>query len=419
MLYLERMDMKARNQYLQVLRQQYLKASKKERSQLLDEAQLRTSLNRKYLVGKLALTTKLEPRQRKPKRRVYGPETRAPLVLLWDIFDQPCGQRLAPLLPEQVPKLRALGELVVTDETARLLTQVKPATIDRLLKREKAVRLLDRKTQVKKHPLLYQQIPTKMSSEWDRDKLGQIQIDGVEHCGQTAAGEFLSTVSHTDIATGWWEGETTMGMGQSRTLEAIKTARERFPMAWVEVHPDNGTPFINNHVHVYIKSEQIKFSRSRPYKKNDNCWAEQKNSTHVRQVVGHLRFDTSEEQAILTSLYREELHFYKNYCQPVMKLESKERDKGHIRRKYDKPQTPYQRVLASDQVSDEVKRQLTVVYEQLNPAELKRRIDAKLKLLHKAYESKQQRPAAPATTKKLTPRLGQKIYDSTQSVSVR
>jgi hypothetical protein len=414
------MDMKARNQYLQVLRQQYLKASKKERSRLLDEAQLRTKLNRKYLVGKLARSTTLEPRQRQPKRRTYGLEIRAPLVQLWDIFDQPCGGRLAPLLPEQVPRLRVLGELAVTDETARLLSQIKPATIDRLLKHEKAARLLNRKTQARKHPLLYQQIPTKTSSEWDREKLGQIQIDGVEHCGQSAAGQFLSTVSHTDIATGWWEGEVAMGMGQSRTLEAIKAARGRFPMVWIEIHPDNGSPFINNHVYAYMRLEQqLEFSRSRPYKKNDNCWVEQKNSTHVRQVVGHLRFDTPEEQAILTSLYREELHLYKNFCQPVMKLLSKERDKGHIRRKYDTPQTPYQRVLASDQVTDEVKQQLTVVYEQLNPAELKRRVDAKLKLLHKTYESKQQRPATPATDKKLTPRLGQEIYDSTKGISVR
>ena len=410
--------MKARNQYLQVLQQQYLGASRGLKKQLLDEAQARTNLARKSLVRKLSARTSWQPKPRKARVPTYDGRVRAALALLWDIFDQPCGQRLAPLLAEQVPRLRALGELVLDDQTARLLQIVKPATIDRLLKHEKQTRVLDRRTQAEQHPLLYQQIPTKMSGEWDRDKPGQIQVDGVEHCGQSAAGEFLSTISHTDIATGWWEGEAVMGLGQRRTLDGIKAARSRFPMAWAEIHPDNGTPFINYHVYAYAEAQKLAFTRSRPYKKNDNCWVEQKNSTHVRQVVGHLRFDTPTEQAILTDLYRGELRLYKNFFQPVMKLESKERDKGHIRRKYDRAQTPYQRTLASNQVPDTVKQQLTVMYEGLNPAELKRRIDAKLKLLHQTYESKQHRPATPALGKKLIPHLGNKINDSITPVTV-
>jgi hypothetical protein len=299
---------------------------------------------------------------------------------------------------------------VVDNQTARLLTEIGPATIDRMLGHEKQARMLNRRSQAKKHPLLYQKIPTKMSSEWDREKPGQIQIDGVEHCGQSAVGEFLSTISHTDIAFGWWEGEAVMGLGQYRTLTGIKTAQARFPVAWVEIHPDNGTSFINHHLDAYAEAENLEFSRSRPYKKNDNCWVEQKNSTHVRQVVGYLRFDTPTEQAILNDLYRNELHLYKNFFQPVMKLLVKEREKGHIRRKYDKPQTPYQRILASGQVPDEAKKALTKTYNQLNPAELKRRIDAKLKLLHKTYEAKQN-SLNTATTKKLTPRLGDKLND--------
>lgn len=409
--------MKARNQYLQQVRKDYLKATKKQKQALLNEAEARTGLERKYLTHKLAVANSLTPKTRKARVPTYNGQVTAALARIWDIFDQPCGQRLAPLLLEQVPRLREFGELVVDDVTAELLQRVAPATIDRLLTREKEALLVHRRTRAKKHPLLYQQIPTKMSWEWDRDKPGQIQIDGVEHCGQSAAGEFLSTISHTDIAFGWWEGEAVMGLGQRRTLAGIQAARSRFPVEWVEMHPDNGSPFINFHVNAYAEAEKIAFSRSRPYKKNDNCWVEQKNSTHVRQVVGYLRFDTTTEQTIINSLYREELRLYKNFFQPVMKLMSKEREKGHVRRKYDQPQTPYQRVLASDQVPDEAKQALTETYEQLNPAELKRRIDAKLKLLHQAYQAKHQ-AQSPATNKKLKPHLGAILNDSTTPVSV-
>ena len=409
--------MKARNQYLNKLREEYLGASKKRKSALLDEAEQRTGLERKHLTHKLAPASQLTPKTRKTRAPAYDGRVTAALAQLWNIFDQPCGQRLAPMLPEQVPRLRAFGELVIDDDTASLVQRVAPATIDRLLAREKEALLVNRKAQAKKHPLLYQQIPTKMSWEWDRDKPGQIQIDGVEHCGQSAAGEFLSTISHTDIAFGWWEGEAVMGLGQRRTLAGIQAARSRFPVEWVEMHPDNGSPFINYHVNAYAKAEKIAFSRSRPYKKNDNCWVEQKNSTHVRQVVGYLRFDTVTEQTVINSLYREELRLYKNFFQPGMKLESKERDKGHVRRRYDQPQTPYQRILASDRVPDAVKQSLAETYEQLNPAELKRRIDAKLKLLHQAYEAKH-KGQTPAVNKKLTPRLGAILNDSTRPVSV-
>ena len=410
--------MKARKQYLQQVQKQYLGATKKRKQQLLDEAVQRTELDRKYLIRRLSAKTSWQPKQREPRAPTYDGQVKAALVEVWDIFDQPCGARLAPILPELVPKLRRLGELVVDDETARLLSGIAPATIDRLLKHEKEVRLLDRRTQARKHPLLYHQIPTKMSGEWDRDKPGQVQIDGVEHCGQSAKGEFVSTISHTDIASGWWEGEAVMGLGQRHTLVGIAAARNRFPVGWVEIHPDNGAPFINDHLYRYAQAEKLAFSRSRPYRKNDNCWVEQKNSTHVRQVVGYLRFDTPTEQAILNSLYREDLRLYKNFFQPVMKLKSKERDKGHVRRKYDQPQTPYRRVLASDQVAEEAKQQLAAIYQNLNPAELKRRIDAKLKLLHQAYEAKQKQPASSAVAKKLVPRLSDKLNDSTTPVSV-
>ncbi|GAF79123.1 unnamed protein product, partial [marine sediment metagenome] len=153
----------------------------------------------------------------------------------------------------------------------------------------------------------------------------------------------------------------------------------------------------------YCKTERIEFSRSRPYKKNDNSFVEQKNSTHVRSVIGHLRYDTEKERAIINSLYRNELRLYKNFFQPVMKLKEKIRDKGKVHRKYDTPLTPYQRIMDSEQIAQKTKEKLTQLYRTLNPAELKRGIDKKIHLLFKVYEEKNRETQA-SPSKKQTPR---------------
>ena len=173
-----------------------------------------------------------------------------------------------------------------------------------------------------------------------------------------------------------------MGRGQARTLSAIKSIRARFPFPWVEVHPDNGSEFLNWHLWEYTQEENIIFSRSRPNKKNDNCFIEQKNRTHVREIVGHLRYDTIKEQEIIDDLYQNELRLYKNFFQPIIKLISKERISGHIKRKYDTAKTPYHRALESKDIPENVKDELRKIYESLNPAELKRSIDKKLKNLY-------------------------------------
>ena len=163
------------------------------------------------------------------------------------MFDHPCGQRLEPLLKVEVQRLRKLGELNCSDEVAEKLLIISPRTIDEKLKDHKERQLLKRKYHRKKHPLLYQKIPVKLSDEWNRDELGNIQIDLVEHCGQSTRGEYICTLSCTDIAIGWWEGEAIMGRGQHATFEALKRVRQRFPFLWKEIHCDNGGEFINWH----------------------------------------------------------------------------------------------------------------------------------------------------------------------------
>jgi len=195
-----------------------------------------------------------------------------------------------------------------------------------------------------------------------------------------------------------------MGKGQAGALSGLDDCRKRMPFAWKEFHPDNGTNLLNFAVYAYAEKEGLKYSRSRPYHKNDNCFIEQKNSTHIRQVIGYLRYDTEEEKDCLNNLYQNELRLYKNFFQPVIKLESKERIGGKIKRKYSQAKTPYHRLIESDQISQKEKEELTAIYQSLNPAQLKRSIDKKLDNLYRIYQKKQGRENV-SLTKKLKPSL--------------
>ena len=413
--------MYSRNQYLQQLRSEYLKTkSKKKKSQLLDEAEKRAGLNRKYLIEKLKPKSNLDKdkSQRKRRKEYYDGYVREALVQTWRIFDYPCGQRLEPLLKTETDRLRGLGELKCSDITAVKLKEISFRTIDEKLKHQKEIERIRKKYQKRVRPLLYQKIPVKLSDEWDRSQLGNIQTDLIEHCGQSARGEYINTISITDIATGWWEGEAIMGRGQIPTQEGLAEARKRFPFEWKEIHSDNGTEYINAHLFRYTQKEGLGFSRSRPNKKNDNCFVEQKNWTHVKKYVGYLRYDTLEEQAILNDLYSNELRLYKNFFQPVIKLISKERIGGKIHRKYDRPRTPYQRVIESKEVSENKKQALKEIYLSLNPAQLKRNIDKKLDLLYQVYQRKKKSQKI-KPLKKLTPFSVRKYIAQPEPISVR
>lgn len=385
------MNMQSRNQYLLEVRTEYLKTkSKKGLGKLLDEAVKRTKLNRKYLMEKMRPKSNLDKDGscRKKRKQFYDNSIKPALVRMWKIFDCPCGQRLETLLKSEIDKLRLLGEVDCSDNTAAKLKTMGSATIDRKLRHQKEVEHQKKKYGRKIHPLLYQKIPIKVFDEQDRTKSGNIQLDLVEHCGASAAGEYINTLSNTDIAHGWWEGEAVMGRGQERTLEAVSQVRSRYPFLWQGIHSDNGSEFINAHLFRYIEKEGLGFSRSRPYKKNDNCLVEQKNWTHVKKFVGYLRYDTEAELNILNDLYRNELRLYKNFFQPVIKLISKERVGGKIHRKYDTAKTPCQRIMESEEIPENKKQELEKAYLSLNPAQLKRDIDRKLDMLYRAYQDK-------------------------------
>ena len=396
--------MHSRNEYLKVIKESYFKAgSRGEKTQLLDEYCRNTGQSRKYVIWKIHRAV-LKPKQRKKRKEIYDGQVKAALAKIWKIFDYPCGQRLKPLLETEVERLRKIAEIGISDEVAWKLRTMSPATIDRKLKHEREfLHLLRAKGGPKPGYLLKQKIPIRLT-EWDTSQVGYVEADLVVHCGSSTLGEYINTVSSTDVSSGWWEGEAIMGKSQEHSFWALKEIRKRTPFEWKGLDSDNGSEFINEILYKYCQREGLEFTRSRANRKNDNAYIEEKNWTHVRKVFGYLRYDSYEELAIMNGLYCNELRLYKNFFQPVMKLQSKERIGGKVKRRYEVAKTPYQRLIDSNEIPKELKDELKGIYLSLNPAELKRNIDAKLAELYQAYEEKRSTQNV-GRYKKLVPRM--------------
>ena len=365
--------MNARKQYLEELGKEYRRAAEKQRGRLLDEAEKRTGLNRKYLIRVLNHPAEARPQKRRKRRAKYGAAVVTALIEIWDIFEQPCGQRMVPVLRSELDRLRRLGEVRCSDAVAGQLKEISARTIDRVLGREKRVRDLRRNRNPNVQRLIYQKVPVKVAAEWDTREIGNVQVDFVAHCGRSTGGDYIHTISTVDIASNWWEGQAIAVRSQQASKEGLRQIRDRVPFQILELHPDNDSALVNDLLWDWTQEERIRLSRSRPYKKNDNAWVEQKNWTHVRKVVGYRRYDTTRELRLLNELYGV-LRLYKNFCLPTIRLKSKERVKGRIKRKYEEARTPYQRMMESDQIPEAKKQELRMLYEGLNPAALYRRI---------------------------------------------
>jgi hypothetical protein len=387
--------MNARKQYLAEVGKEYCRADEKGRGRLLDEAEKRTGLNRKYLIR--ILNQPQEPRRRKRRKRraEYGAAVVTALVEVWDIFEQPCGQRLVAVLSRELDRLRKLGELHFSEAVAGQLKQISASTIDRLLAREKRIRHLRRNRNPNVQRLIYQKVPVKVAADWDTNEIGNVQVDFVAHCGRSTGGDYIHTISAVDIATNWWEGQAIAVRSQRAAKEGLSQMQPRFPFRVRELHPDNDSALVNDLLWDWTQQEKIRLSRSRPYKKNDNAWVEQKNWTHVRKVVGYRRFDTTSELRLLNEIYAV-LRLYKNFCLPSIRLKSKARVEGRIKRVYDKPCTPYQRILASKQIDRKTKQELRSVYDSLNPAELSRRLNELRERLEEVSAGKSEGYGKPA-----------------------
>lgn len=390
--------MHSREQYLEEVRKEYVRANKQGRSKLLNEARRRTRLNRKYLIRILngGKTAAAKQPARRTRSRSYGVAVLSSLVEVWEIFDYPCGQRLEPALKQEVKRLREFGELRCSDTVAEQLQRISAKTIDRLLAREKQVRGLRRNRNPGVQRLNWERVPVKVAAEWDTQEVGNLQVDFVAHCGRSTGGDYIHTLSAVDIASGWWEGQAIAVRSQQETKLGLEQMRPRFPFALKEIHSDNDSAMINDLLWDWCRAARIRMSRSRPYKKNDNAWVEQKNWTHVRKVVGYRRYDTTTELKLLNEIYAL-ARLYRNFFQPAIKLRDKTRIDGRIKRVYEKARTPYERLLTSGQIPKQAQQRLRTQYQQLNPAELRRQIETLQQQLEQISHAKGDvvhRPAA-------------------------
>jgi hypothetical protein len=364
----------------------YQKAGKKEKGVILNEFTKLTGYGRRYASyvlrshGKKVRINKnfviqgdIRKKTRRRKPKVYDSAVEGALKKIWHIMDCICGKRLAPILKEVVRRLERFREIRLSDEVRQKLFRISPASIDRLLAKERRRYQIKGRSNTKPGTLLKHQIPIRTFSDWDEQKPGFVEIDLVGHDGGDNHGEFAQTLDVTDICTTWTETEAVRNKAQKWVFDALKDIRQRMPFPLLGIDSDSGGEFINDQLFRYCQEKKITFTRSRPYRKNDSCFVEQKNYSIVRRAVGYLRYDTEEELLTLKELYRH-LRLYTNFFQPTMKLIEKTRIGSKVIKKYDKPLTPYRRVLACPDVSAEDKQALKKLYQKLNPAQLKRQI---------------------------------------------
>jgi hypothetical protein len=357
----------------------YRKGSKAEKGRVLDELCALTGWTRRHARRALARAVAQKGRPpdppRTPRPRIYGPEILEPLKLVWATLNGPAGKRLAPFMGEIVQALERSGELEVAPEVRAKLVSVSAATIDRMLEPERRRLKVKGRSGTKPGSILKRQIPIRTFAEWDERIPGFCEADLVAHDGGSPWGEFCQTLDLTCVNTGWTEMRALRNKAQRWCFEALQDIEASLPFPLRGLDSDNGSEFINVQLFRYCASQGITFTRSRPYRKNDNCFVEQKNWPVVRQQVGYGRYDTPEELEVLRELYRH-LRLYVNFFQPQMKLVSKTRHGAKVAKHYDSARTPCQRVIASASVPQEVKDELTRTYLDLNPAEIKRAITA-------------------------------------------
>lgn len=331
-------------------------------------------------------------KQRQQRPRKYDDAVCDYLLIFWEVLDYPCGKRLKRCLEPMVAKARQFKEMAVPRKEEAKLQQISPATIDRMLKSERKKYELKCRSKTKPGTLLKKQIAIRSGVEWDEDAVGYVELDLVGHDGGNTGGDYCFTLNVTDIKSGWTEMQAVRNKAQCWVFDALQDIRTRLPFDLKGIDSDNGSEFINAHLLSYCQEEALVFTRSRSYQKNDNCHVEQKNFTAVRNFVGYNRYDREEELALLNELYVH-LRLYLNFFHPQMKLVSKERLGSKVKKQYDMPQTPYQRLLTLEEISAERKTRLQVNYDQLNPFALKRTINKLQERLHKMiYEKYKGRP---------------------------
>lgn len=372
------MEHKAFKEYVKAIQKRYLRANKKQKSVILDELCANTGVNRNY--GTRLLKNGHKENRSKPGResKYAEPGFRIVLSKFWSGTEYLCGKLLKPAIPKYLPYYSTVyGELL--PEHKEKLLSISPATIDRVLRPNKAKRGF---SLTRRGNILREEISIR-SDYWSEVTPGFMEGDSVAHCGGSMRGPFIWTFTFVDIATTWVETRAVWTLNGDNTVAALRNIIAELPFQIVALDFDNGAEFINNVVIRFCGSQGIALTRSRPYRKNDNAHVEQKNNSVVRQLLGYGRFENPDVVSVLNDLYRNEWRWYNNFFRPSFKLKEKTRIGSKYRRQYDSPMTPLDRLLDSSAVTEEKKIELRNLYSSLNPFLLRTAMHKKMKTIQK------------------------------------
>lgn len=373
------MSQELRKEWLPKLQARYLRRSREGKSRMLDELCEDYEYERKYAIkllsGRLPVAR---------GRAHLGPERRYDVIepvarKMWLTAEQPCGKRLVPILRQWLPYYeQRYGQL--SSRQRKLIGQISAATLDRLLAPARAEHQGRGRGGTKPGSLLRSEIPLRTGT-WDLSRPGYLEADSVAHCGGSMAGDFVWSLTYTDILSGWTEGGAVWNKGAAGVLAATREMEARLPFALLGFDSDNGGEFLNHHLWAYMRERKVAvdFTRSRPYHSDDNAHVEQKNWTWARQLLGYGRLEDPALVEPISALYREVWAPWQNFFLPCLKLEQKWREGSHWRKRYERPRTAYDRLCAPGLLGLKERRQLRDRYESLDPFELKDELETKLK----------------------------------------
>jgi hypothetical protein len=353
----------------------YVAADRRQKGHLLDEFVAATGYTRKRAI-RLLRHGPPPPRAGHGGRPQRYPATLiGTLRVAWEASGGLCGKRLAPFLGELLPALAAEGAIHLTATDQERLAQISAATIDRRLRPFRAQLRPHGFGTTKPGTLLKRQVPVHTFTSWDEQRLGFVEIDLVAHCGTSTAGHYLTTLTVTDVATGWTECQGVWGKGQQAVFGALTALRDRLPFPLLGIDSDNGSEFINAHLVRYCEQEQLTFTRSRPYWKNDQAHVEQKNWSVVRALLGYDRYESEMALEQLNRVYGL-LRIWTNHWQPSLKLIGKTRDGAKVTKRYAPAATPYRRIHGTDGLAAAARAQLDNEHAGWGPVALKHALDA-------------------------------------------
>lgn len=375
------MSLSAKREYLAKIHGRYQRAGRPHKSRILDEFCLNCGYHRKAALRLLLGPLTGGVRKRPGPKLTYDPVLLLPaLKEVWLASDQLCSKLLKAALPQWLEHYEGRQGPLSRDRKEKLLA-ISPAQIDRLLKPVRVRHPRKGLSATQPGTLLRGQVPTRGGPP-DTSKPGSVESDTVAHCGDTTAGDYVNSLTFTELFSGWTENRAVWNKSSHAVLGQLKDLEEKVPFAMKNFHTDNGSEFLNWALHEHLTGRPVKmpWTRSRAYRKNDNAHCEQKNWTHVRQLFGHERFEYPELVPLMNDLYANQWSQFTNHFKPTFKLLKREKRGSKSIRVYEKkPQTPYQRLLDSPHIDEATKTKLRAEHARLDPFELKKGIERKLK----------------------------------------